>query len=219
MFEINYNLRTIHPSSCMNVIPPSYLIVLSLLRRTMQPSEILSFAKSQVHLNLFQCQMVLCFVLSVVYSFFVCFGFHYLVKHSDFEPCGLGFSLKTYQHMKAFGMFNLIGMLLVTSYKLGVPESNLKIFVSGLFWFDYILGDNPRATSYMVGYGSNYPLQVHQRSSSIISYKVNPLFVSYIRGYSTWFSNKGSDPNVLHGALVGGPDQNDNFADERDNYE
>ena len=43
--------------------------------------------------------------------------------------------------------------------------------------------------------------------------------MSYRGGYSTWFSNKGSDPNVLHGALVGGPDQNDNFADERDNYE
>lgn len=84
---------------------------------------------------------------------------------------------------------------------------------------DYILGDNPRATSYMVGYGSNYPRQVHHRASSIVSYKVNPSFVSCRGGYSTWFSSKGSDPNVLHGALVGGPDQNDNFADERDNYE
>ncbi|KAL3728528.1 hypothetical protein ACJRO7_033163 [Eucalyptus globulus] len=26
---------------------------------------------------------------------------------------------------------------------------------------DYILGDNPRAMSYMVGYGNNYPRQVH----------------------------------------------------------
>lgn len=84
---------------------------------------------------------------------------------------------------------------------------------------DYILGDNPRATSYMVGYGNNYPRQVHHRASSIVSYKVNPSFVSCRGGYSTWFSSKGSDPNVLHGALVGGPDQNDNFADERDNYE
>ncbi|CAN1254364.1 Endoglucanase 6 [Linum perenne] len=54
---------------------------------------------------------------------------------------------------------------------------------------DYILGDNPRATSYMVG------------------------------GYATWFSRKASDPNLLTGAIVGGPDAYDNFADQRDNYE
>lgn len=84
---------------------------------------------------------------------------------------------------------------------------------------DYILGDNPRATSYMVGYGSNYPQQVHHRASSIVSYKVSRSFVTCTGGYSTWYSSKGSDPNVLHGALVGGPDQNDNFADERNNYE
>ncbi|GFZ16400.1 glycosyl hydrolase 9C3 [Actinidia rufa] len=84
---------------------------------------------------------------------------------------------------------------------------------------DYILGDNPRATSYMVGYGSNYPRQVHHRASSIVSIKVNPSFVSCRGGYATWFSRKASDPNILTGAIVGGPDAYDNFADERDNYE
>ncbi|GMH09337.1 hypothetical protein Nepgr_011178 [Nepenthes gracilis] len=84
---------------------------------------------------------------------------------------------------------------------------------------DYILGDNPRATSYMVGYGNNYPQQVHHRASSIISIKYNPSFVSCRGGYATWFSRKASDPNVLVGALVGGPDAYDNFADQRDNYE
>ncbi|PIA34653.1 hypothetical protein AQUCO_03700141v1 [Aquilegia coerulea] len=84
---------------------------------------------------------------------------------------------------------------------------------------DYILGDNPRATSYMVGYGSNYPQQVHHRASSIVSIKVNPSFVSCRGGYATWFSRKASDPNLLTGAIVGGPDAYDNFADERDNYE
>ncbi|GAB2224685.1 hypothetical protein Droror1_Dr00005451 [Drosera rotundifolia] len=84
---------------------------------------------------------------------------------------------------------------------------------------DYLLGDNPRATSYMVGYGSNYPQEVHHRASSIISVKVNPSFVSCRGGYATWFSRKSSDPNVLVGAIVGGPDAYDNFADQRDNYE
>ncbi|KAG6577144.1 Endoglucanase 6 [Cucurbita argyrosperma subsp. argyrosperma] len=84
---------------------------------------------------------------------------------------------------------------------------------------DYILGDNPRATSYMVGYGNNYPRQVHHRGSSIVSIKVNSAFVSCRGGYATWYGRKASDPNLLTGALVGGPDAYDNFADERDNYE
>ncbi|KAK4744915.1 hypothetical protein SAY87_011227 [Trapa incisa] len=84
---------------------------------------------------------------------------------------------------------------------------------------DYILGDNPRATSYMVGYGNNYPSQVHHRAASIVSYKVDSSFVSCRGGYATWFSRKASDPNLLTGALVGGPDAYDNFADQRDNYE
>lgn len=84
---------------------------------------------------------------------------------------------------------------------------------------DYILGDNPRATSYMVGYGSTFPQQVHHRGSSIVSIKVNPSFVTCRGGYATWYSRKASDPNLLDGAIVGGPDAYDNFADERDNYE
>ncbi|CAB4310548.1 unnamed protein product [Prunus armeniaca] len=84
---------------------------------------------------------------------------------------------------------------------------------------DYILGDNPRATSYMVGYGNNFPQQVHHRASSIVSYKKDSSFVSCRGGYATWFSRKASDPNLLTGAIVGGPDAYDNFADQRDNYE
>ncbi|CAA3000616.1 endoglucanase 6-like [Olea europaea subsp. europaea] len=84
---------------------------------------------------------------------------------------------------------------------------------------DYILGDNPRATSYMVGYGNSFPRQVHHRAASIVSIKQNPSFVSCRGGYATWFSRKASDPNLLTGALVGGPDAYDNFADQRDNHE
>ncbi|XP_077226706.1 endoglucanase 19-like [Tasmannia lanceolata] len=98
-----------------------------------------------------------------------------------------------------------------------VPASEVLAFAQSQM--DYILGDNPRATSYMVGYGSNYPRQVHHRASSIVSIKVNPSFVSCRGGYNTWYSRKMSDPNLLVGAIVGGPDAYDNFADERDNYE
>ncbi|KAJ1281978.1 hypothetical protein BS78_03G014500 [Paspalum vaginatum] len=84
---------------------------------------------------------------------------------------------------------------------------------------DYILGSNPRATSYMVGYGATYPRQAHHRGASIVSVKVNQVFVSCQAGYSTWYHRRGGNPNLLDGATVGGPDEYDNFADERDNYE
>eukprot|EP00249_Psilotum_nudum_P027429 c35080_g1_i1 orf=645-2567(+) len=84
---------------------------------------------------------------------------------------------------------------------------------------DYLLGNNPRATSYMVGFGSNFPQRVHHRGASIVSYKVDSNFVSCRGGYADWYSRSGSDPNVLVGAVVGGPDQDDNYADDRDNYE
>ncbi|KAJ7567181.1 hypothetical protein O6H91_02G135100 [Diphasiastrum complanatum] len=71
----------------------------------------------------------------------------------------------------------------------------------------------------LVGFGDNYPRQLHHRASSIVSYKVDSSFVSCRGGYATWYSRRQSDPNVLVGALVGGPDQNDNFADQRENYE
>ncbi|KAH9304364.1 hypothetical protein KI387_008768 [Taxus chinensis] len=83
---------------------------------------------------------------------------------------------------------------------------------------DYILGLNPRATSYLVGFGKTYPEQVHHRGASIISYKENPSFLGCTQGYDTWYNRKETNPNVIVGALVGGPDKNDNFEDERGNY-
>ncbi|KAI4996569.1 hypothetical protein ZWY2020_051489 [Hordeum vulgare] len=84
---------------------------------------------------------------------------------------------------------------------------------------NYILGDNPRATSYMVGYGLNYPRQVHHRGASIVSVRTDPSFVSCQEGYASWYSKQAVNPNTLDGAVVGGPDEYADFADERNNYE
>ncbi|KAF8725544.1 hypothetical protein HU200_020077 [Digitaria exilis] len=84
---------------------------------------------------------------------------------------------------------------------------------------NYILGDNPRGTSYMVGYGGRFPRQVHHRGASIVSFRKNPSFVSCQEGYSSWYPRQAGNPNVLDGAIVGGPDEYDDFADERNNYE
>ena len=61
---------------------------------------------------------------------------------------------------------------------------------------DYILGDNPRQSSYMVGYGNNFPRQPHHRAASGV----------------TWEEMAQPNEHVLHGALVGGPSAADDFA-------
>uniref|UniRef100_H2ZAZ4 Endoglucanase n=1 Tax=Ciona savignyi TaxID=51511 RepID=H2ZAZ4_CIOSA len=72
----------------------------------------------------------------------------------------------------------------------------------------YMLGDTGR--SYVVGFGSRYPLRPHHRASSCPP-----------RPQTCNWSHKESDnPNhfILNGALVGGPDYNDTFQDSRSNF-
>lgn len=79
---------------------------------------------------------------------------------------------------------------------------------------DYILGENPMRMSYLVGFGDNYPKQVHHRGASIPAdtSKVYDCNSGYV-----WFNSKSPNPNVATGALVGGPFQNDSFIDIRSN--
>lgn len=83
---------------------------------------------------------------------------------------------------------------------------------------DYILGNNPMKMSYMVGFGSKYPLQLHHRGSSIPSVRYHPAKVGCNDGYSTWYSSTKPNPNTHVGAIVGGPDSNDHFNDLRSDY-
>ncbi|NP_001313660.1 endoglucanase 5-like precursor [Gossypium hirsutum] len=84
---------------------------------------------------------------------------------------------------------------------------------------DYILGKNPKSMSYLVGYGPKYPTHVHHRGASIASISVLPSMVSCVQGFEAWYRSPEADPNVIYGALVGGPDQNDGFNDDRSSYE
>ncbi|KAG4961882.1 hypothetical protein JHK86_038750 [Glycine max] len=83
---------------------------------------------------------------------------------------------------------------------------------------DYILGSNPMAMSYLVGYGPKFPRRVHHRGASIESYGENKGFIGCTQGYDNWYGRVEPNPNVLIGALVGGPDIKDQFKDERRNY-
>ncbi|GFP97991.1 endoglucanase 12 [Phtheirospermum japonicum] len=83
---------------------------------------------------------------------------------------------------------------------------------------DYILGSNPKQISYMVGFGSNFPKRVHHRAASIVSIKKDSSPVGCKDGYTKWFNNNAENPNVIVGAVVGGPNQGDGYTDSRDNY-
>lgn len=83
---------------------------------------------------------------------------------------------------------------------------------------DYILGSNPMGISYLVGYGPKYPQRVHHRGASIKSYKGYKGFIGCTQGYDNWYGRRDPNPNVVIGALVGGPDIKDQFRDERSNF-
>lgn len=70
---------------------------------------------------------------------------------------------------------------------------------------DYTLGKNPANMSYIVGFGSNYPKHPHHRAAN---------------GY-TYANGDNAKPakNLLVGALVGGPDQNDKYVDDVNQYQ
>ncbi|XP_044484580.1 endoglucanase 1-like [Mangifera indica] len=83
---------------------------------------------------------------------------------------------------------------------------------------DYILGDNPAKMSYMVGFGPKFPQHVHHRGSSLPSIHAHPDHIDCNDGFQYLYSSS-SNPNTLVGAILGGPDNKDNFSDDRNNYQ
>uniref|UniRef100_I1NWR7 Endoglucanase n=1 Tax=Oryza glaberrima TaxID=4538 RepID=I1NWR7_ORYGL len=82
---------------------------------------------------------------------------------------------------------------------------------------DYILGANPAGMSYMVGFGARYPRHVHHRGASMPSVRDHPARIGCDEGFR-YLHSPEPDRNLLAGAVVGGPDAGDAFADGRDNY-
>lgn len=83
---------------------------------------------------------------------------------------------------------------------------------------DYILGNNPLKLSYMVGFGMQYPKHVHHRGSSLPSIYAMPRKIGCNRGMTQWFNADSPNPNIHVGAVVGGPDKNDQFNDIISDY-
>jgi endoglucanase len=68
----------------------------------------------------------------------------------------------------------------------------------------YMLGDNPRNSSYVIGFGNNSPQRPHHRTAHG-SYADSQLV-------------PGAHRHLLYGALVGGPDATDAYVDDIGNY-
>ncbi|MEV4464413.1 glycoside hydrolase family 9 protein [Micromonospora echinofusca] len=70
---------------------------------------------------------------------------------------------------------------------------------------DYALGDNPRASSYVIGFGANPPKNPHHRTA-----------------HGSWWDSQTvpvETRHTLYGALVGGPSAaNDAYTDNRSDY-
>ncbi|KAK6936323.1 Glycoside hydrolase family 9, partial [Dillenia turbinata] len=79
---------------------------------------------------------------------------------------------------------------------------------------DYILGTNPAGMSYMVGYGNKFPEFIHHRGSSLPPIDQHPERIG-CRDGDPYFASKSPNPNVLTGAVVGGPLINDTYSDSR----
>ncbi|XVF45375.1 hypothetical protein PTKIN_Ptkin02bG0200800 [Pterospermum kingtungense] len=82
---------------------------------------------------------------------------------------------------------------------------------------NYILGDNPMGLSYMVGYSNYFPQRIHHRGSSLPSVKDHPGFIACKEG-SIYFNSTNPNPNVLVGAIVGGPGEDDAYGDDRADF-
>jgi hypothetical protein len=73
----------------------------------------------------------------------------------------------------------------------------------------YVLGDTGR--SYVVGFGVNPPTQPHHRSSSCGD---RPSVCDWNN-----YNSGGPNPQTLYGAMVGGPNFNDDYTDNRSNFQ
>ena len=101
----------------------------------------------------------------------------------------------------------------------GALAAASEVFALARAQVDYVLGTNPRGVSYLVGYGPKYPNRVHHRAASIVPYKHSKEFIGCSQGFDHWFGRRSSNPNVLVGAIVGGPDGNDHYNDSRQNFQ
>lgn len=99
---------------------------------------------------------------------------------------------------------NTAFVALVYSDWLHDPTKKTRYHDFAVRQIDYMLGDNPRQSSYEIGFGNNPPTQPHHRNA-----------------HGSWAADINvptQTRHILYGALVGGPDAHDQYTDDRSNY-
>ncbi|KAI4323886.1 hypothetical protein L6164_023460 [Bauhinia variegata] len=123
------------------------------------------------------------------------------------------------QHVTAFSFLSIVYARYMEAAKKVVHCGNVTVLPSKLIKFaksqvDYVLGSNPLRMSYMVGYGQKFPQKIHHRGSTLPSIVKHPKPIG-CRGGDQYFKSPKPNPNLLTGALVGGPAEDDSFQDSR----
>ncbi|CAI9103714.1 OLC1v1002252C1 [Oldenlandia corymbosa var. corymbosa] len=146
-------------------------------------------------------------------------------SHIEYSPGGLIYKPggSNLQHATSISLLLLVYANLLERSSQTVNCGNLVVGPAKLRSIakrqtDYILGENPKGMSYMVGYSDLYPQRIHHRGSSLPSIKDHPQPIGCKDG-SPYFNSSSSNPNVLVGAVVGGPGEDDMFDDDRGKYQ
>ncbi|XXG67385.1 hypothetical protein AAC387_Pa06g0744 [Persea americana] len=146
-------------------------------------------------------------------------------KCVEYSPGGLIFKPggSNMQHSTAISFLLLVhaGNLIRTNRV--VHCGNIEVSPSRLIQVaksqvDYILGSNPLGMSYMVGYGDKFPQKIHHRASSLPSMDNHPDHID-CKGGTPYFQSQDPNPNLLIGAVVGGPNATDGYPDSRDLFQ
>ncbi|KAJ8748016.1 hypothetical protein K2173_014552 [Erythroxylum novogranatense] len=129
-------------------------------------------------------------------------------KSVTYSPGGLLFKSgsSNMQHVTSLSFLLLV-------YASFLRHANRAVYCGNVA-VDYILGKNPQGMSYMVGYGNKFPQRIHHRASSLPSVDDHRDQFGCHDGNSFIFT-KNPNKNVLIGAIVGGPDENDKYIDNR----
>lgn len=133
-----------------------------------------------------------------IYKDAVQFNFNYWKTQLQTTPGGLKY-LSNWGVLRYAAAESMVALVYCKQNK---DESLLSMAKTQV---DYILGKNPQNMSYIVGFGSKWSLHPHHRAAN---------------GY-TYANGDNAKPaqHLLMGALVGGPDQNDKFLDDVNQYQ